>query len=528
MSFVNIDKKTFWQIMNIGFIGMLVGGLVTVVIADFIETPTPAAIGQLTSPNSIKRGMWFRYDLVPSFAESMQRDDLSNWTTDGGIPYIIMECINVTTSDALDDPSAMDGGDRLAYEWVITPYWQNNVKANELLNGSVENDLWELIYKQIWTGQYPVVSGTPSTRVRPWIDTALGNWSNAKIDDNYEVFKTGIVSALGGITDVDEAYGISVEWVPMNYKYNRVADMQLFYDVDTHLLVMGMITDWYGDKATPRVGKLSAFALTGYSDNVNIAGKTPPLPAPVGIDIDRVFGQPFEYALKIIGPFSTATITVISNDSTALTSIGSSFTTSQSFIPIDINSPVSVTFNITCKLNGLPMPTVNISAILDYVAPLGKAVAVTLSSVNSLGNSFNATWTSNPDAEEYWVMVNGTFLLSTIGTEAIFQVNSGKWNITIVVVDTAANETSVPSNGIIISYTIPVGQTAPTSFAVDTERTDITPPIDPMLFVYFIIIPIVAATIAILLIYLVRIGKIKLTLKQSSKRVGSVSVVRKK
>jgi len=524
MSFINIDKKTFWSIVNIGLIGLLVGGMVTVVIADFVKTPTPDAIGQLTSPSSIEEGMWFRYDIATAFADNMKRSDQSNWTIDGGYPYIILECTGVTTSDGLNDPSAADGGDRLAYEWTMTPYWQNDVKANELLNGSVENDLWELVFKQIWTGQFPVVSGTPSIRVRPWIDIALGNWSNAYIDGNYASYRMSLIPATGGITDVTDALRIDAAWTVAAYKYSREANIASYYDVDTNLLVLMLVSDFFGGN----VGSICAMVLTGYSDGVNIAGKTPPLPKPVVLSIDRVFGQPFEYALSIIGPFTSASVKVTSNDSSAFVNLGSTFTTSNPSIPIDIDAPVSVVFSVTGKLNGLPMQTVNISAVLDHVAPLGKAVAVTLSSVKSLGNSFNATWTSNPDAEQYWVMVNGTFLLSTVGTESIFQVNSGKWNITIVVIDTAANETSVPSNGIIISYTIPVGQTAPTSFAVDTERTDITPPLDPMLFVYFIIIPIVAATIVILLVYLTRTGRIKLSMKQSSKRVGTVAVSRKK
>jgi hypothetical protein len=530
---VILDKKTIWALLNIGLIGMLAGGLVTVVVADFIKTPTPAAIGQLTSPSSIKSGDWFRYDMPPSAIPTFV--PYTNWSLTGGLPYIVIECTNVTTFADIKDPSATDGGSKLAYQWKIMPYWQNGVVATELLNGSIVNDVWELVLKQIYTGQFPIANNSPAELLRPWVDTSLSNWSNTQSATRMIQGLQTYFQWVGAITDVQQGFSQAIHIGSDDYKYGhvllpgegggRTLDMIPMYDADTHILYTLLFYDVSGPVGYA-IGRGLILSLSGYSDGINFKGKQPPAPAPLSLSVNKVDGQAYEYALSIIGTFSRAHIVIKSNDTSGLTN--SSFDTTESIIPIDIHKPVDVTIAVNGTLYGRPINTTTIKATLADVNPAGKSPSVTLLSATRIGNSFNVTWTAESHTKSYWVMLNDTYLTSTNDTSIVINPPLGTWNITIVTNNPYYNETSDPSNGIIVVYSVLSSNLAPTNTAGDPTRTDITPGISIVTIAIWVIVPVAALTAVVIFIFLIRIGKIHVAMKLPTRKGRSPATTTRK
>ncbi len=492
------DKKWRRSTIIFAFAAFTIGGFFGSVQLTVFNSIS-GSVGEIGVSKGIEEGMWFRYDLP----NNMWIDNMvkyAGWTIEGGLPYLVIECTKVTTYDELGDVFASDGGSKKAYEWSITPYWQNGAEAKELLNGSVENDVWEIVMKPVYDGfNSRNISSLddPASIVRPYVNRELATWANPI--DATNVFNTysNVISGYGGITDVTNTF--TYVSVVENYKYSRsrAPDYWAFHDDDSGILFMVRVTDWWSGSG----GQTVAMFMTGYGDNSNVVGKLPPTPPSISAFIRETVGQSYEYELVLQGSFQRAFINITTNDTANYPTIVNGIVTTN-IIPLDIDGPVEGNISIIAERGGLlSEPFELLDIVLGVESAPEQIDAVTLLSVDQIGNSWNVSWTVEPNASQYRVMLNGTMFGEPVtSTNILIQPPEGDWNVTVICDSFIFNKSSNSSNGIVETYSIPVDEESPQNYAVDPDRTDIQEgtPYNGLAVVGIVLLSIIAAIVVTL------------------------------
>lgn len=490
----------FILFVGAGFFGTVQGQL-SQTVAD--------AIGDITSSNDIKQGMWFRYD---SYLNGGIR---TSWNMTGGMPHIIVNCTGITTAAGTKDPAySKENPSNTAFNWSVTPYWQNGQKANNLLNGNTTNDAWTYLLKPIRDGsELKKIIGSVEI-MRMFIFTDITPWSYTTVQSASEPFFSQAkswIAQLGGMLDPTSFRSISSSFVVPNSNNTHYISTTAVWDADTNLLYFTFTTEVIMSGSTGYSNGVAYTYLSDCSNDVNLFNK-PPVLSPTPFVIVPVTGQSYKYALNINqGFFSKALITIKSNDTTAINDIVNATTTTNMY-PLDNVKPAKVNVTVIISVNGKISKPNTITAVLSKFDNAAKLAAVTNASVTIVGDVWNVKWNSTANVDDYRILLNGSTFLTVSPTNGSVQMveiqpPAGRWSLSIVA-DLAIGNSTNATAPIVNEYVIT--ESEPSNIGVDTESTGISPSAGPPVTLWIIGGVAVAgiAIVAILVFYFMRIGKI--------------------
>ena len=447
------SNKDFW-IVILAFAGFMTGGFVGIGVAGAI----PASLGGISTPEDIQVGTWFRYDLAQSRILTMSS---LGWKTVGK-PYVIVNCTARTTWDELDDKTA-GASSRVAYNWSIKVFWESGLEAKELYNGSIRNDHYTFLMKVLMDA-YTNASKTQTVSVykylRPHIDPKVPGWAGAEPFASSWTFFGSVYNHLPGLVQIGEipiGYQITVfdggtmKEIGGTFNENRTYGAEILYDPGTGILWSFAVAD-YNEQNSGYQQWIYLTAYGGKDIKKIYEIKTLVMPDPKLV-IYKAYNMSFEYELCINALFETARINITSNDTGAFKNVTNAMA-DRTIFPLDIDGNVELNITVITKYIYFVSNPVSILVVLKYPYAGNRISPVTLDSVVKIGNSLNITWTGNKNAFQYRIFINDTqFGGAVTENNTIIRPDmEGDLNITVVADSRKYMHSSLPSNGIIVSF----------------------------------------------------------------------------